>query len=313
MPYKLLLKIALSLAFLFYLVLKIDWPSLIESFFSVKPAYFFVSLLLAILNSFILALKYKTLMKPSGLYQPFLRLVKINFVSRFYAMFLSTAIGHGVIRWYKVTKNQNGRPKFLTVMVLERLTFLFAIFCASILSLTLLSNPQLIAFEQKIVPILWAGLAGLILFFFYFLYSPFHNLINKALQLVTAKLPVLVKRSFASLDFTLFYGFDTVLFTLFLAFIWHLLFLLRVYALFLSLEVPLDFIDATWMASLVLLVQVIPVTFSGIGVRETAYAYLFKMQNLPPEQGALIGILFFSQMLFMSLIGGALELASKDE
>ena len=313
MRYKLILRIALSLVFLSYLVFKIDWPSLIVTFFSIKPAYFFLSLLLAILNSFILALKYKALMKPSGLYQPFLKLVKINFVSRFYAMFLSTAIGHGVVRWYKVTKNQNGRSKFLTVMVLERLTFLFAIFCASILSLNLISNPQLKAFEQKILPILWAGLAGLILFFIYFLYSPFYNFINRALKFITAKPPALAKRFFASLDLAVFYGYEKVLLTLFLAFTWHLLFLFRVYALFLSLEVPLDFLDATWMASLVLLVQVIPVSFSGIGVRETAYAYLFKMQNLPPEQGALIGILFFSQMLFMSLIGGVLELASKDQ
>jgi uncharacterized protein (TIRG00374 family) len=312
MRYKLPFRIALSLVFVSYLVFKIDWPSLVATFFSIKPTYFFLSFLLAILNSFILAIKYKTLMKPSGLYQPFLKLVKINFVSRFYAMFLSTAVGHGVVRWYKVTKNQNGRFKFLIVMVLERLTFIFAIFCTSILSLHLLSNPQLNALEHKILPILWAGLAGLILFFIYFLYSPFHNLINRALQFMTAKLPALVKRSFASLDLAVFYGYDKVLLTVFFALIWHFLFLLRVYALFLSLEVPLDFLDATWMASLVLLVQVIPISFSGIGVRETAYAYLFKMQNLPPEKGALIGILFFSQMLVMSLIGGAFEISSKE-
>jgi uncharacterized protein (TIRG00374 family) len=312
MRYKLLFRIALSLVFLSYLVLKIDWPSLIATLFSIKPIYFFVSLLLAILNSFILALKYRTLMKPSGLYQPFLKLVKINFVSRFYAMFLSTAIGHGVIRWYKVTKNQNGRSKFLAVMALERLTFLFAILLTSILSLHLLSNPQLNALENKILPFLWAGLAGLTLFFVYFLYSPFYNLINRTLQFLTAKLPTLVKRSFTSLDLAVFYRYYKVLLTVFFALIWHLLFLLRVYALFLSLEVPLNFIDATWMASLVLLVQVIPLSFSGIGVRETAYAYLFKMQNLPPEQGVLVGILFFSQMLVMSLIGGALELSSKE-
>jgi len=312
MRYKLLLRIALSLVFLSYLVLKIDWPSLIGTFFSIKPAYFFVSLLLAILNSFILALKFKLLMKPSGLYQPFLKLVKINFVSRFYAMFLSTAIGHGVVRWYKVTKNQNGRSKFFIVMVLERLTFLFAIFGASVLSLSLLSDPQLNAFEDRILPILWAGLVGLIVFFVYFLYSPFYSSINKALQFMTTKLPALVKRSFASLDLAVSYGYDRILLTVLLALIWHLLYLLSVYVLFLSLEIPLGFIDATWMASLVLLVQVIPVSFSGIGVRETAYAYLFKLQNLPPEQGVLIGILFFSQMLFMSLIGGVLELSSKE-
>ena len=122
---------------------------------------FSISFLIAILNSFVLAQKYKVLMKPTGLHQSFLKLVKINFISRFYAMFLSTAIGHGVVRWHKVTKDQNGRSKFIVVMILERLTFLFAILCVTIFSITVLSNSQLKALEHKILPILYPSKTGL--------------------------------------------------------------------------------------------------------------------------------------------------------
>jgi uncharacterized protein (TIRG00374 family) len=227
-------------------------------------------------------------------------------------MFLTTAVGHGIVRWYKVTKNQNERSKFISVMILERLTFLLAIFCATIFSISVLSNPELKAIEQRILPILWVGLAALSFSFFCFLYSPFYDVVNRVLLWVTTKLPSSIQRLSGAFNFSVSYGYERILLGVLLAFIWQLFFLLRVYSLFLSLEVPLSFLDVTWMASLVLLVQVVPISFSGIGVRETAYAYLFKIQSLPPETGALIGILFFSQMIFMSLIGGVLELSSKN-
>ena len=65
------------------------------------------------------------------------------------------------------------------------------------------------------------------------------------------------------------------------------------------------------MGSLVLLLQTLPISFAGIGLREGAYAYLFTMYGLPPEEGVLIGILFFSQILIVAFMGGVLELADK--
>ena len=198
-------------------------------------------------------------------------------------------------------------------MILERITFLLAIFSTTIFSLIILSNAHPKGIELKLLPILWTGLAGLIIYFFYLLYSPFYHLINKALFFVTSKLPDVIRRLFGYLELSVRFGKREVLFGIFLSFVWQAFFLARVYSLFLSLQIPLNFLDVTWMASLVLLVQHVPISFEGLGVRETAYAYLFKIQGLPPETGALIGILFFSQMLLMSLIGGAFELFSTDQ
>ena len=96
-----------------------------------------------------------------------------------------------------------------------------------------------------------------------------------------------------------------------LGFVWQLFFIGRLYALIAATALPLNVLDVAWMGSLVLLLQTIPISFAGIGVREGAYAYLFTLFNLPPEAGVLIGILFFSQMLIMAFAGGALEFTGK--
>ena len=61
------------------------------------------------------------------------------------------------------------------------------------------------------------------------------------------------------------------------------------------------------MGSLVLLLQMLPLSFAGIGIREGAYAYLFSLYGLAPEAGVLIGLLFFSQMLILAGLGGVLQ------
>ena len=74
----------------------------------------------------------------------------------------------------------------------------------------------------------------------------------------------------------------------------------------------MTFIEVTWMASLVMLLQALPISLAGIGVREGAYAYLVTLFGLPVETGVVIGILFFSQMLIMAITGGILEMMRPD-
>jgi uncharacterized membrane protein YbhN (UPF0104 family) len=92
-----------------------------------------------------------------------------------------------------------------------------------------------------------------------------------------------------------------------LSLIWQLFFLSRLSALMAAASLPLTLVDVAWMGSLVLLLQTLPISFAGIGLREGAYAYLFSLYKLPPEKGILIGVLFFSQMLIMASVGGIFE------
>ena len=69
--------------------------------------------------------------------------------------------------------------------------------------------------------------------------------------------------------------------------------------------------EAAWMGSLVLLLQVLPISFAGLGVREGAYAYLFPLFGLSAEKGFLMGVLFFIHILIFAVIGAVLNLFEK--
>ena len=96
-----------------------------------------------------------------------------------------------------------------------------------------------------------------------------------------------------------------------LSLVWQIFYISRLLMLTKAAALPLNPIDILWMGSLVLMLQTLPISFAGIGLREGAYAYLFTLYDLTPEKGVLIGVLFFSQMLIMAFVGGVFELTAK--
>lgn len=69
--------------------------------------------------------------------------------------------------------------------------------------------------------------------------------------------------------------------------IWYLLYLLRVYLLSFATDAPLDFYQIGWMASLVLFLQMVPITLNGIGLRESVYAMFFWPQGASLRKGRI--------------------------
>ena len=311
MKLKLVIKIGISVLFAAWLAFKIDVPSLIDILLTVKPELYIAATLLLFVNSVVLALKYRLVMRPSGIYQPLLRLVKINFICRFYSMFLTTAVGQGVIRWHISTKNQAERIKFISVMVFERSTFLLVLLFTVLFSSFFIALSDIHTILNKLYPFLIIGLVTVLLYFFYLSNSGAHRFIKN----LFLTLPGKTKNRFiaGAIDWlsadSIFYKRQKMLAgSLIIAFVWQFLFLVRVYLLSCAIDTPLGFGHIAWMASMVLLLQLIPITLSGIGLREGAYAYLFRIQDLPPESGAALGILLLSHILLMAVAGGLIVL-----
>ena len=316
MPYKSLFKIVVSLLFVTYLFFKVDIRLVLGALASVKPAWYLLSLLVPIVNTIVLAQKYKIVMKPSGIYQSVLQLIRINFICRFYSMFLSAPVGQGLIRWHLSTKNQGGRVKFLAVMLFERSTFLFALCLACVISLMLAPNGKAHEITDKTYPFLLAALLGLLLFYAFLSCRPIcQSVMTNLLALKVGARNNFVRRLSGLVGtFSIFCNKKTILVSsLFFAFAWQSLFILRMYFVMLSIQVSLSLVHLVWMVSLVLLLQVLPISLNGIGMRETAYAFCFEMLHLPPEKGVVAGLLCFTHMVIISAIGGLLHLLPKEE
>lgn len=315
MRYKFIFKLIISAAFLIFVLYKVDLDEMAGAIASIHIGFYIISLLIVLLNSLILAIKFKILMKPSGIYQNVTTLLRINLSCRFYSFFLTPAVGQGIIRWYTSTKNQSHRGKFITVMILERSTFLFVLCFAVLVFQYTLTSRNAGAIGHVVYPSAIAVMTAMSIIAAY-LFSPRVNTtIDHLLAYVEKKFSLL----FPGILSTRFNLFDiylnqtTVLLkSLIVGFIWHLFYLMRVYLLSIAIDVPLDFFQISWMASLVLLLQVIPITLNGIGLRESVYALLFSLEGFPTEMGVLLGLLFFSQMVIVSAIGGVVSFFDRD-
>ena len=310
---KIALKIGLSALFAGYLSIKVDYSAFAAAVKQIDLSFYLLSTLVAVLSNFFIAGKYYILIKASPIDHSLFSLVKINFISRFYALFLPSAVGREVVRWMKVTRNQKGRGAFVASIVFERVTFLLMLLlCGSIPLLMYGSTPEIVALRLSLQP--WIILVLVIIAALLSLYVS-----AKVRFLAKSIAGRIFKEFFDKLNIKTFvesFSLNHMRATYYagivgLSFVWQIFYVSRLYLLMKAAGLPFNLIDIVWMGSLVLMLQTLPISFAGIGLREGAYAYLFTLYELPPEKGVLIGLLFFSQILIMAFVGAVFELLDK--
>jgi uncharacterized protein (TIRG00374 family) len=310
---KIILKIVISCLFIGFIYFKVDISILAAAMGNIDVGLYTVSTLLAVISGIIVAGKYYFLIKGSAINHSLISLVKINFIARFYALFLPSAAGREVVRWIKVTRHKKGKAQFIATIVFERLTFVFILlFCGIIALVFEPSNPEIEVLRKRVLPLAALGMGLVAVLILLFIIPPIRDRINSLVHAMLQRIrPRLEVDGY--LDNPHLNKIDASVFTLILGLsvIWQIFFICRLLVLLKAASIPLGILDITWIGSLVLLLQTIPISFAGIGLREGAYAYLFTLFNLPPEKGVLMGILFFSQMLIIASVGGIIEFFEK--
>ena len=308
---KALFQLTVSVMLLGYFSFRVDWTTMAAAFTGIYPGWYLLSTLGALSGPLIMTGKYRLLIARTTLDLPFLRLAAINYIARFYALFLPSALGPEAVRWYKVTKNRKGKIFFLASTIVERLFFVLVLFVCGAAPLFLSRDPAVADLSVRLKPLMAVAGAVLGLALVYFLgpglQQKFRSLVIKRFHLSPeSRLHVFLD------NFSLKNSSSGMVGVLFLyTLLWQGSFLARMYFLFVSLGLPFGFWDVTWMGSLVMLLQIIPVSFAGLGLREGAYAFLFSVQGVPTEFGVVAGLLFFSQMLVLCAIGALCLLFEK--
>lgn len=308
---KFIIRLGISGLFGGYLAFKVDWTLILHAFRQTDLLLYAASTIVSVVSSFFLASKYYFLIRGTSIGRSVPSLVKINLIILFYALFLPSAVGKDAVRWYKITHNQGGRVFFLASTLFERLTFLVTLHLFGIVPLFFYSaHSEIATLRAQILPAVLVSLCLLCLATTYFIFpavqSLFHSIFDRTVGARWKGQHIDSFRQNFSLHRPTWFLYSHIFG---LSLVWQLFFLARLFILFKAAGLPLGFLDVTWMGSLVLLLQVIPISFAGLGVREGAYAYLFTLFGLSPEKGVLIGIFLFTQMLILAAIGGLLELA----
>lgn len=234
---------------------------------------------------------------------------RISAVTSFYKMALPGGVGGSLIRWYKMSR-PDGKPiEAFNVMMYDRV----------INALVLILLGAAFMFVDRSFarhPFAWPAVAvlGMALVIHLGMYLVAFNgrLAGWVTRRIAPFLPMRIREPVCRLascaDHFNELGHALRIRIWAYAVTGRILNLLMYYLLIIAVGLPLGFATVAWVRTAVFLIVLIPVTFSGLGLREGAMLLLLTPYGVDPEHIVAFSMLVFIAILFHAGIGGAYEI-----
>jgi glycosyltransferase 2 family protein len=299
-------KLIITSLLLTYIFFKIPFNKIIITLSSVNPILFFSSVFLVLIVLFLSCEQTKYLTKIQKIFISYSELVKIYFTTAFYSLFLPGAVSGGAVKWYKFAK-YGSKSSAAAVVLFNRYLETFIVAILGILY----SIPTLIKSHLGYLLWVWTAVLILLLLSYYLLIN---DKVFKRISKGLIKFPMpsfVKKRAIRLLDaigefqnITLKDHFEILGIML----TYHVIDILSFYLVAQSINVTVNFFVLGWIASVVTLSSLAPISYAGLGLREGILVYILRYYGVSPHEALVISFLAFTKDLSVPIIGGILEL-----
>jgi uncharacterized protein (TIRG00374 family) len=235
------------------------------------------------------------------------QLVGISLTTTFYGLFLPGILAGGAIRWYKIARVDNMPAQSFTAIIYDRLMSTIGLVVIGIifwiidqhtqynqigllliLILGILILTYIVVFNEKII----------MLFYHLALKAPFVPCLIR--DKITKILRICVEYS------RIPHSGHLRIFCATLAF--DLCGIFAMYLLALSIELPVTYAQIAWIRSIIYILTMLPLSFSGLGIREGSLIVLLQNYGVTPTDALAFSFLIFSSIVILAIIGGAIEM-----
>jgi uncharacterized protein (TIRG00374 family) len=291
-----LLKICFSLALLALLLRQIGWQQTLETLRGAKFPYLAVAFVLYLVGIVVRAYRWQVLLNALKMDIPLAKLTALYFVGTFFSNFLPTGIGGDVVRVYELSKQSKRPIESVGTVLLDRGTGLLVLFLIALAALVF--SYQVIAPNVAAAILLlclgsWAGL-GLVL--------KRDWLERWGLLRIMAKIKQ-IRELYESVHAC---GLRAIGGALAISFVFNVLLIAVNYLITLSLGVNIPLWYFFLFIPLISFLLVLPISLSGLGVREGGYVYLFAQAGVSAPLALAMSLLFYALNVVTGLIGGVL-------
>jgi uncharacterized protein (TIRG00374 family) len=305
----LLLKLIFSLSILAYiLTAKTSFPAIGTVLRQVSIFWLAVAFSLHAFGLFASAYRWQILARAQADEIPLAFLAKSYLVGTFFNNFLPTRFGGDIVRIWDGSRYSKSLIKSSAIVMVERFTgiivlFLFAV-VASLFRLDMARH----------IPVIWVslllGLLGL------FVIAAFFLPVSKRL-LSFLRGPRLFEKAKDKIIFLR----ETILHyrnqkrPFLRATFWALLLQLNVILYYFligkALHLHIHIIDYFVFIPIYLIIQIIPITINGLGLREGTSIEIFKFYGISPQAAVSFSLIDFAFNLILGLIGGIIYVSRK--
>ncbi len=303
------LKLGFSLAILvFIFTTQTSFGKIGSVLRNVNPYWLLLAFSLHAWGLYISAYRWQILARAQGDEVPLVFLAKSYLVGTFFNNFLPTRFGGDVVRIWDGSLYSKSLVKSSAIVLVERFTGIIVLFLLAVVA----SLFRLDMARQ--VPVIWValllGLVGLLLIAAFFL-PVFARLLGAARLHGfpdKARTKILIFRE------TILH-YRTQKRPFFRATFWALLLQINVILYYFligqALHLDIQFIDYFIFIPIVLVIQIIPVTINGLGLREGSYIEIFKYYGILPQTAVSFSLVDVAFNLVLGLIGGTIYVSRK--
>ena len=301
-----ILRFVVAIAIIVFLFTKISIPDVVNSIISAKLNYVILALILTIVSWTVSSYRLKFFTSLQGLSISTFQAFEINLSTLFYGLFLPGGnLTGGIIKFYKISRKDNKLSEAFIALALERV-FATVALCIVGLFFWTISIPHDIDLLVLIMIFLLLGLTCVCLVIFidrdqrvikWFLSLANSIYVSPKLNKFVESLSHLGRIPLRSLIFMIGISLASQIINVVVFFL-----LLK------SISLDVSIVSIGWIRSLVVLVTMIPISISGMGLREGSFIILLGTYGISEDNAFAYSLLVFTvTRIFPGLLGGLFE------
>ncbi len=291
--FKFALKFLVSLLFLFYVIFKVQWKSVLSDVREIEVGMVFLYVIVVIFGMLISSYKWKVLANFKNIHQKLYVFFKFYLTGTFINNFMPSFIGGDTYKAYQIGKPEKRYIEAGSTVMMDRITGLFG---ATILALffTLL-NIKTVVHSRVLIIINIIVLISFILDILlakvrnYSFWSRFAKYFPKKLVEFLSDLKTYNNNS------------QIIFKAIGIAFLFNVIGVaLANYILFLSLGIHIGLLNYLSVIFLISVISSVPISINNVGIKEWAYITLFGVFGLAPAQVVTVAIISRFIQMFIS-------------
>jgi uncharacterized protein (TIRG00374 family) len=293
-----LLKIVLSVGLLVRLLSRIGIDEAMGAIREMDPGALVAAFLLFQLGVVVRAYRWQRLLEAVRFPVPLRRLVILYFVGGFFNTFLPTGVGGDVVRIYELSKDSQRASESAGTVFVDRLSGLVVLFALALVALPF--SVGLITAELRLVTLAIAG-GGIVIAWLLFQQSWADRLLE--LLPFGDRLRVKVRDLYQAVHAC---GTGAMNRALGISLLFNFILISHVAVLALGLGIRVSPWYFVLFVPLISFSLVLPVSISGLGVRETTFVLLFGQAGVGQPQALALSLAFYGVTVATGLVGGVL-------
>ena len=299
------IKLALSGILTFLIIRKIDIKEIANVFSSVQLSFFGIAILGMIIDRFLMAYRWSTLISAVKINIPIRKILRIYFLGAFAGNFLPSSIAPDAVRVYYAAKISPRIGYIVSSVILDRLLGIFSLCVVVLFSISYIYLVQ----KQANIQIGIGVICCLITIFMLYRSDCLIKIVNSD-KLGWAKRKFegsRIRKLFVNI-YTAWQEYKhhrkAILKTLLISFGNHILSIVGIYVLSLSIGMHVSIFYLFLIVPLIVFLLMLPVSMGGIGVQEGGFVFFLQQVGVSSEQALTVALLFRIATTLVSLPGG---------